>query len=434
MSPLLPVGDRPTGLTRRSAWLALALSALLPLGSTQAVQADTGDTVGAVEDVAAAVEVAIETAPAPAAPETVFESTGDGPSAVADGTTVTVTDGEVVIAVPGAPPLSIGMPDSVPADPVVASDGSVVLSDEQADVAATVGAYADGSVSVRTVMADASAPTAFDYQMGLPDGASLQPRPDGGVDVVMTTEVPAAAPLSADEAAALLPPAVDVAVEELHSSEGLATAEAPVPTVEELQSVRAPAVTDAVVLAHLPAPWAVDAAGAELPTEYVVRGDQITQVVDTEGARFPVVADPFFVPMVWIGLAAAARALAPTAIRAFAATTIRSGAYVTRGGYSSFSSFKRAHGTQPGYQWHHIVEQRHAGRFANQAIHNPNNLVAIPTRVHQACVNRWMSSKNVRLFGLNTGSRTMREVVGSRTWSQQHSLGLQLLRYCGVRI
>lgn len=178
----------------------------------------------------------------------------------------------------------------------------------------------------------------------------------------------------------------------------------------------------------------MDAAGQSLPTGYQVDGSSLTQIVDASGAQFPVVADPFFVPMVWIGLGAAARALAPHAVRAFAATTIRSGAYVTRGGFSNFAAFKRAHGMQPGYEWHHIVEQRHVGRFAATAIHNPNNLVSIPTRVHQACVNSWMSTKNVRLFGLNTGTRTMREVVGGMAWDRQHSIGLQLLRYCGVQV
>ncbi len=40
-------------------------------------------------------------------------------------------------------------------------------------------------------------------------------------------------------------------------------------------------------------PWALDAAGRALPTRYEVRADGgITQLVDTRGASFPVVADP----------------------------------------------------------------------------------------------------------------------------------------------
>ena len=434
MPERVTAADQPFGVSRGSACVALALAVLLPLTSLQAARADSGEAVATVDEVAAAVGAATDALPAPAAAEIEFVEGAEQPTAVADGSSVTVAGGEVVIAAPGAAPITITLPESVPADPVVASDGSVVLSDEGADVAASVGVYADGSVSVRTVVADDGAPSTFDYQLGLPEGAALETRADGGVDVVVTVDVPATAPLSPTEAAVLLPPAEDVVVGELVPTEGLTDAGSAVPTVEELQSVTTSATTAEVVMAHLPAPWAVDAAGTELPTEYVVDGDQLTQVVDTKGAQFPVVADPFFVPMVWLGLGAAARVLAPTALRAFAATTIRSGAYITRGGYSSFSAFKRAHGTQPGYQWHHIVEQRHVGRFVPQAIHNPNNLVAIPSRVHQACINRWMASKNVRLFGLSTGSQTMRTVVGSRSFSQQHAIGLQLLRYCGVRI
>ncbi len=41
------------------------------------------------------------------------------------------------------------------------------------------------------------------------------------------------------------------------------------------------------------APWAVDARGRSLPTHYTLRPDGgLTQVVDTRGAAFPVVADP----------------------------------------------------------------------------------------------------------------------------------------------
>ncbi len=40
------------------------------------------------------------------------------------------------------------------------------------------------------------------------------------------------------------------------------------------------------------APWAKDANGKNLPTNYTVSGNVVTQHVDTRGATFPVVADP----------------------------------------------------------------------------------------------------------------------------------------------
>ena len=39
-------------------------------------------------------------------------------------------------------------------------------------------------------------------------------------------------------------------------------------------------------------PWAVDANGEELPTNYEVVGDTLVQTVDTAGAEYPIVADP----------------------------------------------------------------------------------------------------------------------------------------------
>ena len=42
------------------------------------------------------------------------------------------------------------------------------------------------------------------------------------------------------------------------------------------------------------APWAVDASGRSLPTQYTLTGNTITQTVDTAGAEFPVVADPHY--------------------------------------------------------------------------------------------------------------------------------------------
>lgn len=41
-------------------------------------------------------------------------------------------------------------------------------------------------------------------------------------------------------------------------------------------------------------PWAIDATGKKLPTSYVVDGGKIYQHVQTDGAVFPVVADPDF--------------------------------------------------------------------------------------------------------------------------------------------
>lgn len=45
-------------------------------------------------------------------------------------------------------------------------------------------------------------------------------------------------------------------------------------------------------LGGIDVPWAVDADGRSLPTRYEISGSTLTQIVDTTGATFPVVADP----------------------------------------------------------------------------------------------------------------------------------------------
>lgn len=47
-----------------------------------------------------------------------------------------------------------------------------------------------------------------------------------------------------------------------------------------------------VDVAGVNAPWAVDATGAALPTRFEVDGTKVTQHIETEGAVFPVSADP----------------------------------------------------------------------------------------------------------------------------------------------
>jgi hypothetical protein len=60
------------------------------------------------------------------------------------------------------------------------------------------------------------------------------------------------------------------------------------------------------VLGKISAPWAVDAAGKNLPTTYTYAAGVLTQKVDTAGAVFPVAADPslaigfYIVPVFYI--------------------------------------------------------------------------------------------------------------------------------------
>lgn len=263
------------------------------------------------------------------------------------------------------------------------------------------------------------------YDFVLPEGYELFQLPDGSAGIIEWAENP-------------INPTADEVEDALRSI--LPTEEEVQRAIAEQQEETNNNVLDLPVGAQLVTyfqnPWSVDANGVELETALVVEGDSIIQQVHTENAVFPVVSDPL--PLVAIALGAAARALAPHVIRAFAVQTIRAGAqYTVRGGYHTFDAFKRAAGTKNGYQWHHIVEQstiRNRG-WDPRAIHNGNNLVQIPTQVHQRCINSWMAQKGVRQFGAYASSgQTMRQWVHQQSFSTQHRIGVNLLRHCGVQL
>ncbi len=50
---------------------------------------------------------------------------------------------------------------------------------------------------------------------------------------------------------------------------------------------------DGRAVSSIERPWAVDAKGRSLPTHYVVQGRSLRQVVDTDGAVYPIVIDPW---------------------------------------------------------------------------------------------------------------------------------------------
>ncbi|MDO4255326.1 MAG: DUF2599 domain-containing protein [Kocuria sp.] len=138
--------------------------------------------------------------------------------------------------------ISIGLPEEVASSSgELAPSGSVVFAaseDEGTDVSATI--VEDGSVKIHTVLPDENAPTEYTYPMSLPDGASMQLAPDGGVLI--------------------------------KGSKG-------------------------EYIASVATPWAKDAKGRALETHYSVQGDSIIQTISTDSrTEYPVVADP------WLGI------------------------------------------------------------------------------------------------------------------------------------
>lgn len=362
-----------------------------------------------------------------------FTATAEGFDAVDD--TVAV-DGTAVTATVGAGmQVELSLPVDPTADPELTDHGTLVYPGESPHLHAEVQNVEDGSARVLTVVEEAYSDTAvheYSYGVGLPEGARLVELPTGEAaiaqDATAVADDVTAAEVAAVELASVLPDPAEIDLEDLEAN--TAAAEMIGPTSNELPEGQS-------LVGVFQAPWAVDASGQALPTRFEVQGDELVQVVDTTDAVFPVVSDPL--PLVAIALGAAARALAPHAIRAFATQTIRAGvAYTTRGGYRTFASFKNAVGApRANYQWHHIVEQSTITKrgWDPRALHNRNNLVQIPTQVHQKCVNSWMARKGVKSFGVNaSSSQTMRQWVHAQGFSKQHQIGVNLLRHCGVRI
>jgi hypothetical protein len=308
-------------------------------------------------------------------------------------------------------------PGTVAYDATGVDAGLVV---EQVDPAATPGMQS--SVRSLITIASASAPTRYEFMLNLSSGAALEKRSDGSVVAFSPRRQ---------------------------------------------------------VLGLFGAPWAVDARGTRMPTEFEIRGNTLVQHVDHQGAVYPVVADPWwFVPIAVVGARAlvrvvvnagtkqAARRAATRAVVASGKTIryvyspVRGNFFTARGftlrwyaiprrqdGYPSFRAFKRAEGNaKEGYEWHHIVEQRMIGRngIRRWQVHNKQNLIMIRRGIHRRCVSALYGTRiknltrnerealTVDLLPV-TRNMTVRQYLDNYSFRNAHTVGLQALSLCGVR-
>lgn len=120
----------------------------------------------------------------------------------------------------------------------------------------------DGSVQINTVLNSASSPNRFTYPMTVPSGASIQSSGEGSITFLSE---------------------------------------------------------DGVALGGIEAPWAFDATGMAVPTQFELVGSHLTQTVDLSfpGIQYPVVADPGF----WATAAAVAGCVLE--IAAYAIPTVK---------------------------------------------------------------------------------------------------------------
>jgi hypothetical protein len=199
-------------------------------GVTASAETETSDvqeTVQAIDAVAGTVRS-----------DALDVSTADVTVAAA-GTTVELSgdagDGIMVNTASGGD-LGIGLPFASQADAGVVVDGAVVYDNNNGSTTTPL-VHQDGSVQILTTIADANAPTAYEYQFDLGQGATLKMNADGGVDVIAGT---------------------------------------------------------GATIASIAAPWAFDASGKAVPTRYETYGSSLIQVVvhRSAGVKYPVVADP----------------------------------------------------------------------------------------------------------------------------------------------
>lgn len=214
----------------RGLCVSVALSIAVATVAGLPVSADEPDPPLIADPSALVDAVAGRAQPAEPSPTGASLDSGTGTSEVA-------TDPDVGMTLTSREGASVSVSVSAASNDGELDGGNIVYSGagEDADVVARP---TDAGAQAVIVIHGADAPSRYTFPVKVDDApARLRPRTDGGVDVhTRLVDVPAAA-------------------------------------------VVAPA-------------WAVDADGAPVPTHYEVEGDQLIQVVDHEGAAYPVVADP----------------------------------------------------------------------------------------------------------------------------------------------
>lgn len=213
--------------------VGIALSAvtfMIWTGVTASAETDTSD----VQDTVQAIDAIAGTVRSDAIDVSRADVTVD-----ASGTSVDLTrnaeDG-IAVETPTGANFDIGLPFASAADTAVIVDGAVVYDNNNGSTTTPL-VNQDGSVQILTTIADANAPTAYEYQFDLGQGGTLKTNADGGVDVLDGT---------------------------------------------------------GGTIASIAAPWAIDSNGLPVPTWYEISGNNLVQRISHLGhaTAYPVVADP----------------------------------------------------------------------------------------------------------------------------------------------
>jgi hypothetical protein len=92
--------------------------------------------------------------------------------------------------------------------------------------------------------------------------------------------------------------------------------------------------------------------------------------------------------------------------------------------FKSFDSLKRALGPAgEGNVYHHIVEQRaiNVQKFGAEAIHNTQNVVAVPRGINQQIANYYSTKASF------SGGQTVRQWLNSKAYAEQATFGQRIL-------
>lgn len=153
-----------------------------------------------------------------------------------------------------------------------AEDGTITFSSAE-DTMVAVQAL-DGGVRLMTIMEGASAPTEFDYELGLPAGAVLDEREDGSIAIFAPVKTEVFLPGEEER--------VEEAVQAILGPENLSLDDIATLTDKQLDLLAAipeaqtEVHTESSEIATIGTPWAVDAAGVQLETRYTVEGGVLT--------------------------------------------------------------------------------------------------------------------------------------------------------------
>lgn len=248
---------------RSALGVVVAVALVTPIAASAAYASDTVEVSEAIEAIEA-IEATVLSSLVPQDPDNV----GTAVDWVGEGVSIEVpqvaSEGISLTTAEGT--VGIGLPTASSAEDAAYDPSGAVAYDNSNATTTVATVRKAGSVQITTVIEDASAPTEYAYPMDLPAAAQLSMHEDGSVSV-----------LSADG--------------------------------------------DLVAIVDVP--WAKDASGASVPTFYRITGSTLTQVVQHQGAAYPVVADPWWIPVLGVMARISAHAAQQIAARNISQNLIR---------------------------------------------------------------------------------------------------------------